>query len=356
MKAIIPQFIKVAGNQKSLRIDSMIAIHNTLLSITSQCCFVRSRHKILLLLLLFNVSIFLFSCEKETSNVTEEIILTHEDSIALGLIKDDPVPDPDTPSDSSTSSKNEIIALIGDICYILDVDNLTAQVTFKGRLNCIDRYEGNIVIPETVQYENSNFSVTAIDHGAFSSATIKTVTIPSSVTRIGHGAFCNSRVEKVIIKGDKLEVIEENAFDYCPRLSRINLPNSVKEIKWRAFHSCGLDSIILPDGLRVIEKEVFRACLKKVKLPKNLEIIEEGAFSESCIEYITFPATIKSIGKQAFTRYLKQVHCYAVEPPEADYTSFPNYALLYVPRQSISKYRQEYPWLHFHTISAIESY
>lgn len=293
---------------------------------------------ILSMFLLILVSMF-ESCDKDTPNIMEERILTHEDSLSLGLISDVPSDTTTTQPDTPPPPK-ESIAMIDGINYKFNEDNFTAQVTWKE-----GDYSGNIVIPDVVHYNNGVYSVIAI----------------------GEAAFWRSNLKKVVIKGENLKKIETHAFAQSGLSGGINIPNSVTEIGWRAFWNCGLTSITLPNSLTEIGKEVFRATpLKEVKLPDNLEKIGEAAFLSCPIESITLPATIKEIGPEAFTSGdFRKILCYAIDVPKAEYSSFPfrlknwrgwynQNIYLYVPKQSISLYRETEPWKYCVSVSAIE--
>lgn len=217
----------------------------------------------------------LASCDKDSSNETKEKILTHEDSLALGLI----VP-PDTtsthPQEPSTPpTVNEIETTIDGIIYKLNEDNHTAKVWG------VDGEDTkSILIPESVHYNNTDYPVVTIGDGAF---------------------YYKTKIEKVKIKGENLKVIESMAFAKCFRLGEINFPNSITEISHYAFHNCGLDgSISLPKSLKTIGKAAFRVCaLTSVDFPDNLETIGDEAFYSTKLEDLIIPK-VKNIGAYAF--------------------------------------------------------
>ncbi len=66
----------------------------------------------------------------------------------------------------------------------------SANHTVKVTSYSYDYYSGNIVIPSSVTYNGTNYSVTTIGDYAFYGCTgLTNVTIPNSVTYIGNRAF-----------------------------------------------------------------------------------------------------------------------------------------------------------------------
>lgn len=136
-----------------------------------------------------------------------------------------------------------------------------AAVTHKtGEYNS---YSGDIVIPETVTYNDTVYSVKSIELEAFAlSEGLTSIIIPNSIDTIAPFAF----------------------FD-CSNLALITIPNTTKYIGAAAFKGCkNITSINLPDSIRSIEGFMFSSCtnLKNIKIPNTVTHILTGAF-EDCI-------------------------------------------------------------------------
>lgn len=76
--------------------------------------------------------------------------------------------------------------------------------------------------------------------------------------------------------------ISENAFQYCPNLVSISIPESVSAIGKYAFYKCSkLEYVELPSKLEVISEDTFNCCtsLEIVSFTSEVYEIESGAFN-----------------------------------------------------------------------------
>ena len=123
--------------------------------------------------------------------------------------------------------------IIKGIKYRLNEEALTAEVIRN------TRYEGDIIIPETVAHNEISYRVTSIGRYAFDGCSYLTsIVIPDGVMSIGESAFTN-----------------------CSSLTSIVIPDSVNSIGEFAFHGCSsLTSIVIPDGVTSIGCGAFKDC------------------------------------------------------------------------------------------------
>ena len=92
-------------------------------------------------------------------------------------------------------------------------------------------YSGKVVIPESVEYGGTAYSVTSIGEEAFYDCDYLTsVTIPNSVTSIGSSAFYFCRFLTSVTIPNSVTSIEYQAFCYCSGLTSVTIPNSVTTI------------------------------------------------------------------------------------------------------------------------------
>ncbi|MCD8302809.1 MAG: leucine-rich repeat domain-containing protein [Prevotellaceae bacterium] len=198
-------------------------------------------------------------------------------------------------------------AYIGGIYYNLNSTDKTATVTdflYNSSYNGI-AYSGRVVIPQTVEYNNTTYSVTSIsDYAFYNCVYLTAVTIPESVTSIGYYAFeaCTSLTEVTI--PNSVTSIGEWAFFYCTSLTTATIGNSVTSIGYWAFCFCtSLTSVTIGDSVTSIGAGAFLYCssLVEVKMGNSVTSIEAGAFGDcSSLTELTIPKSVSSIESNAF--------------------------------------------------------
>ena len=155
--------------------------------------------------------------------------------------------------------------VINRIKYYIDTEDKTAEV--RKRI-----YSGDVVIPETVEYDGVTCRVASIGDQAFNDCSeLTSVTIPNSVTSIGYGVFsgCSSLTSVTI--PNSVTSIERNTFQYCSSLTSITIGNSVTYIGDYAFYGCsGLTSIDIPNSVKNVGNDAFTGTPWFNNLPNGL--------------------------------------------------------------------------------------
>ena len=126
---------------------------------------------------------------------------------------------------------------IGGINYYLNAETKQAAVMEKS-ING-GGYSGKVVIPKSVKYKGTAYSVTSIWMNAFMYChDLTSVTIPNSVTDIGDYAFyiCDGLTSVTI--GNSVTRIGYRGFYDCDALTSVTIPNSVTSIGDYAFYRC----------------------------------------------------------------------------------------------------------------------
>ncbi len=166
-------------------------------------------------------------------------------------------------------------------------------------------YTGNIVIPETVDYDNVTYSVTSIGDMAFvECGGLTSITIPNSVTSIGEHAFNGCSGLTSITIPNSVTSIGSWAFSYCSGLTSITIPNSVTRISDYVFSDCSsLTSVTIGSSVTSIGNYAFQNCsgLISITIPNSVTSISNDTFYEcSGLTSITIGNSVTSIGNYAF--------------------------------------------------------
>ena len=183
---------------------------------------------------------------------------------------------------------------IDDIAYILNENDMTAEVTSGGN------YSGEVVIPSSVTTNNGKtYSVTSIGYSAFWGCSgLKSVTIGNSVTSIGGYAFyqCTSLTSMTI--PNNVTTIGKYAFDGCSGLTSVHISdlsawcnidfknhsNPLYYAHHLYLNEMEIIDLVVPNSVTSIGNSAFSGCsgLTSVTIPESVTSIGESAFS-GCI-------------------------------------------------------------------------
>ena len=234
---------------------------------------------------------------------------------------------------------------VDDLYYVVTSDS-TVCVTFKD--DSYNSYSGDVVIPESVNYDGKVYIVNAIDEKAFYNCSgLTSVIIPNTITTIGDYAFYGCSGLTSLTIGKSVASIGYDAFNGCNNLKELNwnainctsngnmstsniehvtigpevevlpyyfvsgskitevsVPNSVTAINGEAFSYCSnLTSIEIPNSVTLIGSSVFQNCssLTNIELPNSITNIYRMTFYGcSELKSINIPDSVKTIGVHAF--------------------------------------------------------
>ena len=203
------------------------------------------------------------------------------------------------------------------IYYVWKNNKTKLAVSYRGSsYDSYNEYTGNVVIPESVDYNGNTYPVTSIgDHAFYECRGLTSVTIPNSVTSIGNYAFgyCSGLTSVTI--PNSVTSIGSQAFWGCSTLNSLTIPENVTSIGIQAFNYCGnLTSITVENGNTkydsrencnaIIERNTNKllfGCMNTI-IPNSVNYIEEFAFFGcKSLTSMTIPSSVSSIGQYAFS-------------------------------------------------------
>ena len=260
---------------------------------------------------------------------------------------------------------------------------------------------GDMVIPSRIRCRGVSYRVTELDSCAFQGCIELThLTLPEGLQRIGEGAFTgDNRIADTLVIPRSLKLLESSPFADCHSLTTLIWkaldcstgipPNHSDQI----FYRCSsLKKAIVDDSVYVLPPRAFNdmSWLEEIVLPNHIvEIPSDFAAHSYSLhtcrlpdEQIVIPDKTELLGSYSFSYCrklrkveigsgVKRIESYAFndnksletmivrceEPPTMLPNSLygiPDSAVLYVPVQSVEKYRKHEVWGKFKRIEAIK--
>ena len=199
--------------------------------------------------------------------------------------------------------------IVDGIYYELDTIKKEACVKPCGD----GRYQGQVMIPASIQVEGVEYTVTSIGEKAFDNCNrLYSISIPNSVTSIKKGAFSFSGLVAVTIPAS-VTSLGEHAFEGCWSLTTVNLSEGLKSIGEWAFAHTGLFTVTIPNSVESIGEWAFSGCsdMHSMKVKKGNTHYDSNNDCNAIIETATntliagclntiIPNSVRVIGPNAF--------------------------------------------------------
>ncbi|MCQ2290317.1 MAG: leucine-rich repeat domain-containing protein, partial [Muribaculaceae bacterium] len=221
---------------------------------------------------------------------------------------------------------------------------LSWQPVIENREYCVANIASEAII------NGKKYKTVAIADSAFmNNDKLRSVYFASTVVHIGNGAFFNCKNLSSIHLPPSVKTIDESAFGRCPGLSSVVLSPNLKILPVGVFADNALESIKIPEGMEVLDKDCL-ACnkkLKKVKLPNSLKELGRGVFWEcSGLEEVNIPEGVEKMGDYVFLRCpnLKDVYNYASEPQDANELFDSPKVRVHVKKFALKAYQEHPVW------------
>lgn len=184
------------------------------------------------------------------------------------------------------------------VLYTLNDQDLTAKVASDNQSCDFSSVDGIYEIPAKVTFKGKEYVVREVEEEAFRGVNLKEVIVPDTVVTIGDFAFSTSTL-KILSLGLKVKDMNRSAFLAASCEIYINEDNpffkfvgdvlyDMGEMSVTAYLGSGeKDSLVIMDGMKSIGTYAFRSAkIDKIYLPDTVECLEKYAFSYCTMRFL----------------------------------------------------------------------
>lgn len=167
----------------------------------------------------------------------------------------------------------------------------------------LTRYTGTVTAVQ-IPAQLGGKDVVEIRAGAFSYVPVVGIKLPDTVVTVGDSAFFYNMTLLEVFFGKGVRVVEENAFNGCAALRRVELNEGLESLEYMSFAlTSALTQISLPDSVKVMDDGVFiMSGLREITVPGSVERIGKQAFAKcAALETVVILEGVKSIAYNAFS-------------------------------------------------------
>lgn len=181
---------------------------------------------------------------------------------------------------------------VDGICYNLNVEERTAEVASNN-----GAYSGEIVIPSHVEVYSNQLPVVAIGHEAFEFCTNLTkVELPNTITEIKENAFCECKNLISINIPSSVTKIGSFSFKDCLSLTRVEISDLDAWLRITFGHGItNSNPLIYAHHLYLNGEEVTH-----VEVPEGFTSINKVFSGCHGLESVSLPLTLEKIGRSSF--------------------------------------------------------
>lgn len=230
--------------------------------------------------------------ENTSETATEQVADTSEEQL---VTSEEQVETSEEQSDSQKGVPDDFVAEASGVCgadLTWEYGNSILYIHGTGDMIDYDVDNNDIYAPWYENYQDKIAKIiiedgcTSIGNFAFSYLPIVvSVEIPSSVKRIGYGAFYSP-----------------GGGDYTNQMTSITIPDGVETIEGKAFASCPLESIEIPDSVtNMVECPIgdpYGCSIKSFKMPKKLGNISLYSYAYFDFDELILPDDFDAIYTQ----------------------------------------------------------